>query len=206
MRRALCSLVVTACAFSGGCSYFQNRVNDLLDPFRFDVGVGPGLYAEARATDFLALALGGQVQNTVGMNGRFVRERETFAYGFSWVVMGGATTKDASPILADDPSRYVHTHDSIPNHIVVVPGFGSFHHPEPWTLANRGVHVADLGVSLVLVEVGASIGFSPGEVVDFLLGIVGLDIAGDDSFGREPEATGPVTSGTPAPASPRSPR
>jgi hypothetical protein len=30
------------------------------------------------------------------------------------------------------------------------------------------------------------IGFSPGEAVDFVLGLVGIDIAGDDAMERSP--------------------
>lgn len=45
--------------------------------------------------------------------------------------------------------------------------------------------------------VGLRAGFSPGELADFLLGLAGVDIAGDDGEGRECRRPRPVP--TPAP-------
>jgi hypothetical protein len=38
----------------------------------------------------------------------------------------------------------------------------------------------------ILGGVGLEIGFSPGEAADFVLGLVGIDIAGDDATKRSP--------------------
>ena len=71
MLRPIRLLTLAAAATCCGCSYLQNRTNDLLDVFRFDVGHGPGLYADARVTDFFASGLGLRSQRTAGMHGRF---------------------------------------------------------------------------------------------------------------------------------------
>ena len=42
------------------------------------------------------------------------------------------------------------------------------------------VHTFDLEVGAFALILGARVGFSPGEFVDFLLGWFGVDIAGDD--------------------------
>ena len=41
------------------------------------------------------------------------------------------------------------------------------------------------GVDITLGYVGVHVGFSPGELLDFLLGIVGIDLADDDGFAPE---------------------
>jgi hypothetical protein len=53
-------------------------------------------------------------------------------------------------------------------------------------LADRNVRVADVGASLTLGVVSVSLGFSAGEVLDLLLGVVGIDLAGDDDASRPP--------------------
>jgi hypothetical protein len=45
---------------------------------------------------------------------------------------------------------------------------------------------ADVGADVALGYVGLGLGVSPGEFVDLLLGFVGIDIGGDDMFGRAP--------------------
>ncbi len=47
------------------------------------------------------------------------------------------------------------------------------------------VHAFDIEVGATVLIVGARAGFSPGEFLDFLLGWVGIDIAGDDVGGEE---------------------
>ena len=64
------------------------------------------------------------------------------------------------------------------------------------SLAERDVRVADVGASLTVGVVGVSVGFSPGEVLDLLLGVVGIDLAGDDDASRPPPP--PATDEPPA--------
>ena len=52
---------------------------------------------------------------------------------------------------------------------------------ETYKPSERGLRVADIGVGVAAI-VGARVGFSPGELLDFTLGIVGVDIGNDDRF------------------------
>lgn len=200
-------LAIGAFAALGSCSYLKNRANDLLDSFRFELGVGPGLYAEARATDFAAVGLGFCAQQNAAMRGRFAgTDAEVTSMGLGPFILGSSATWSFKPLLAGDPSTPESCDGIVPAQFLLFPmmGFGSC--ADDYSLAERGLRVADLGASVTLGYVGAGIGFSPGEFVDLLLGFVGIDIAGDDVFGRATAAEAPPTSGTPAPASPGSPR
>lgn len=204
LRRTLTFvLVAAATGMLGGCSYLKNRTNDLFDVFRFDVGWGPALYAEARATDLVAVGLGVRYQESAGMHGRFVADdfpHEAVALGP--FVFGSSGSWTALPILAGGTSRYDLHRDVVPTQILCFPlmGFGSC--ANDYVLSRRGLHVADLGADIAVGYVGLGVGVSPGEFLDLLLGLVGIDLARDDVFGSDP----PPTSGTPAPASPESAR
>ena len=55
---------------------------------------------------------------------------------------------------------------------------------DPWA----HVHAFDTELGVYLLIVNAKVGFSPGEAVDFLVGLVGLDIAQDDTGGSRAAA------------------
>jgi hypothetical protein len=88
----------------------------------------------------------------------------------------------------------------------LLPGIFSMTGPEPSTprggfglrglwdsKANRPedrfarVHIFDVEAGVSMLVVGARAGFSPGELLDFLLGWFGVDIAGDDHVLEEGE-------------------
>lgn len=189
---------VVVCVLLCGCSYVKNRANDLLDPFHLDVGFSPGLYVDARATDFAALGLGlrgAPAGNMVGVHGRFAVSYGAANMGLGPIMLGDVIFPEASALLGGE-SSYDRNHDILPGQVFFIPLLGSEHAPD-WSLEHRGLHVADVGANVALGVVGAGVCFSPGEFVDLLLGFVGLDVAGDDVFGREP-ATEPE-----APAAPR---
>lgn len=184
MRRLPSSAAVVACALVCGCSYVKNRTNDLLDPFHLDVGYSPGLYVDARATDFAAIGLGARGGHMVGVHGRFAVSYTTVNVALGPVMLGDVIRPEASALLGGE-SAYDRNHDILPGQMFFIPLLGSEHAPD-WSLERRGVHVADFGANVAVGIVGAGIGFSPGEFVDLLLGFVGIDIAGDDVSGRPP--------------------
>jgi hypothetical protein len=50
----------------------------------------------------------------------------------------------------------------------------------PYPAAKARVHAFDIEVGVFALILGARAGFSPGELLDFILGWVGIDIAEDD--------------------------
>jgi hypothetical protein len=184
MRRLPGSVVVTACALLCGCSYVKNRTNDLLDVFRFDVGFGPGLYAEARVTDFAAVGLGFRDQELASMFGRFVGNPEVSSVALGPFVLGGRVSLDMKPLLPGDTSGFRYGQDVPGTQILFIPGDAP--RCNGYSFAERGLRMADVGADVALGYVGLGLGVSPGEFVDLLLGFVGIDIGGDDMFGRAP--------------------
>lgn len=201
---ALAALPVAA------CGYLKDRTNDLLDPFRVDVGIEFGLYADARATDFAAVGLGAKgtsAGNMVGLHGRHAVRYGTAAVALGPWIVGDRIDVEPAPLLGG-ASTWDRTYDIVPGQMVVLPQLGGEHAPD-WSLERRGWRVADVGANATVGLLGIGIGFSPGEFVDLLLGLVGIDPAGDDVFGAGREAGAAAadpTSGTPARASPRSAR
>lgn len=151
------------------------------------MGFAPGLHVEARATDFAALGVDVKGGDVVGRHGRFAVRYRTANVAVGPLILGEVFRLEASPLVGE--STYDDDHDMVPAQVVVVLRMG-VEHARPWSLERRGLHVADLGANAAVVVVGG-VGFSPGELVDLLLGFVGIDIAGDDVAGarRADEAT-----------------
>lgn len=182
-------LLVPLVLLLGGCSYLKNRANDVFDVFRFDVGWGPGLYSEARATDFAAVGIGLRDQQLASLYGRFVGNPEVFSVALGPFVLGSRTSLDMEPLLAGDPTHFDIRQDIPGTQVLFLPAEAP--RCSGYSLSKRGFHIADVGADLALGYVGVGVGVSPGEFVDLLLGFVGIDLAGDDVFGREPVAAAP---------------
>lgn len=182
-RRTLRWASLVAAAASGGCSYFANRANDLLDPFQFAVGVGPGMYADVRATDFAATGLGYRDMTAVGTLGRYlITDADMFSFAAGFVVSEVQTIHGAHAVLPGDPSQPDPLLWSAMQLLIVLPmGAGPC---DLYSLSERGLHMADIRAGVGLGYLGLDVGFSPGQFVDLLLGVVGIDIAGDDVFGN----------------------
>jgi hypothetical protein len=182
-RLLLVAVVATCC----GCSYLKNRANDALDVFRLQASWGPGLYASARATDFCATGLGMRLQETVGMYGRYgftdFPWPEAQALGFGVAVLEDSIPYQLEPLL-DDTSQLDDGERPVGMQVLFfLPSMG-MKCEAGYSVADRGLRVADVNASLALVYVGADVGLSPGELIDLLLGFAGIDVADDDAFGR----------------------
>jgi len=187
---------IAALLAGSGCTYLRDRANDLLDPFRVDVGVGFGLYADARATDFVATGVGVHALHAAGWHGRHVGTGELGGLGLGLLMLGDAEFA-MSPLLGE-PASFVRAHDVVPGQLLVFACNGMKCGLVRYTLAERGLHVADVGASATIGVVGVGLGFSPGELLDCLLGFFGIDIAGDDARPSEP-TTMPTTTTAEAP-------
>ena len=186
MLRAARPFLAMLCVLgSGACGYLRDRGHDLLDPFRVDVGYGLGLYADVRATDWLATGAGLHRVHTAGLHGRFVGTSKTGQIGLP-LILAGEARSEMAPLLGGT-SRFDWRRDIVPGQILVFPAMHMGRTgTSAWSLADRNVRVADVGASLTLGVVSVSLGFSAGEVLDLLLGVVGIDLAGDDDASRPP--------------------
>lgn len=185
------SLLVLALAASG-CCYLQNRFADLLDVASVDVGYGPGVYAEARATDFLVPGLGvHSYLEAYSLHGRYSGPVDRWS-GFGLPPFMTATTympvdgRLVSVVDGDRSGYDLHMEPPWASYAMCIPGawLGSLDHAPGYSLGKRGLRVADVSVHGQCL-VGVRLGFSPGEAVDWLLGWFGLDLSRDDACGRQ---------------------
>lgn len=187
--------------FCGGCSYLQNRLADTLDLGSADIGYGPGVYVEARATDFLMQGLGPHSYwEAYSWHGRYAGAVEHWRgfglpplFTLSGYMPAG---RGLAPVLGGDPERYELASEPPAESLFVFwPGAGiGLSESAPYSVEKRGLRVADLGVHVQCL-VGLRLGFSPGETVDWLFGWFGLDLAGDDEFGGQRSQRRPANQG-----------
>ena len=194
--RGACLLWLWLCLPS--CSYLKNRTNDLLDVFWVDVGVGTGVYVDARASDFLWQGVGfHSYAEVASLHGRFAGSPDHMrGFGLPTLWLLGYTICDYRPrewgllpVLDGDRSKYdLNMEQPWSSYCLFFPGL-SIVDPPPdvpsYSVGKRGLRVADVGVHVQCL-VGARLGLSPGEFLDLLLGFVGIDLGGDDAFGASP--------------------
>jgi len=160
----------------GSCSsgaYLPDRGRDLLDIFTLTVSAGPEISLDAQATDLLHLSVGGGVHGEAGMIGR--------RFGSAGVMTLGLPV---APFLEDGVlhGRYLFTEASGAWREADVQDECYLIHLGGWAPTNPQsdwVHGFDLELS-AHVLIGARVGLSPGELVDFLAGLIGFDPAADD--------------------------
>jgi len=177
------------------CSYLQNRANDALDVFLCEGALGPGLYAELRATDFAAVGLGLHTVATGGLHGRYVGTGERGSLGLGPFILGGARG-DYGPVLSGDPSTFDDEADEPCTQMLVMPSQG-IKCEAGYSPSARGLRMAYLSATATVGYVGLRVGFSPGELLDLLLGFFTVNLAGDDAFPAPPpppEVTEPRSS------------
>jgi hypothetical protein len=200
-RKRLCLLFATPLFAS--CLYLKNRANDALDVFSVDGAVGPGVYAEVRATDVVAVGLGGYTADTGGLHGRFAGTAERGATGLGPVIRGFmGHERDLAPLLADDPSTFDRNLDPPGCQYFLWPGMDQHGHGNlygEYPESERLLRLADFGATAHLGYIGFRVGFSPGELLDLGLGIFGADIAGDDAFPAQPKPRKPPKDPEPLP-------
>ena len=178
-KQILLSLTVCGMAFAAGCA--PGRLDDLKDCGRISIGLGMGLEAHAK--------VGSLTQPTIGLGSASVKigheDRST-------TLLWGEFVRAWPAVWMADRTEYV---DS--NHGLNVSGDrgAAFHRS---TLENREYYwipllsadadydplafseITDLQAGAAVGPVSAHVGVNPLEIVDFALGFVGLDIAGDD--------------------------
>lgn len=161
-----CFLVsLSGCQAVGG--YFKDRGSDFADLFFFEAGYGLGLHVDAQGTDFIHPGIGYSQVQKAALRGRdpyWTRDREIGL--------------PASTLLLIPAIRDKHWHR-----------LGHWHVSSLELRASQDswLHRFDSSVGATLAFLQLRAGFSVGQFIDFLGGIVGLDPAGDDrGFSIEP--------------------
>lgn len=189
----LAAAALSGCSAGGGLrGYFFDRIDDALDVFGLQFAVGPSVFAEAQFGRYVHISTGLAVGGTdwIGLiNGQFTTQPASATYGFPCSNAFVIATIAADPTMEFDAAlvacffctKVVDAGDDgylclcfVPAKIP--PGY------DRTTLATRAF---DISIELsVGVRVRAT--FSPGEGIDFLLGFLGSDLAGDDGRSGPP--------------------
>ena len=148
-----------------GCAYLRERALDAVDVIHVVGGIGWGLHADVKASDYLHLGVGYAEIRKAGLSGRDVvwqRDREVGlpVSALPWI---GALREGTG-------ARLGHFHLNVQDLLA---------YEDPWRRADVGA-----SVTAGLFTVGC--GFSPGQLVDFLAGLVGFDPASDDRGSATP--------------------
>jgi hypothetical protein len=193
------------------CRYLRNRGADFLDQFRVSVGAGSVIGVRGCALGVVdtgimvgvkprASALGWRYGTPLFFNHADSRIdadqaeliRATSMTGLDY---GAGTYRSARTSVAILPAIFTRTDATPKGYEWVVPEEGDKFRDQRW-IWNRetGRHnrYAQIHAFDIEGEVGIfgyfDAGYSPGELVDFLLGIVGIDIAKDDDrWGKKKE-------------------
>ncbi|HEY3227288.1 MAG TPA: hypothetical protein VGK61_09885 [Planctomycetota bacterium] len=156
-----------------GCGYLSQRARDLGDIFRVEGSVGTGLQANVTAGELAHLGVGSSRRWSAGWAyGITTKERRSedhFPLSYAWAIIEPETA--ALHVLKIGEGQ------GLPQHrcpVLGPAGFssGSFEKPP--------MQYWDLEVGVMVLAVGFEVGFNPAELLDFILGIAGIDIAGDD--------------------------
>jgi hypothetical protein len=201
MKRIILILTVIACT---GCAtpfgnYMKNRGNDLLDPFKIRAGIGLGLHADVEATELLHAGIGGSgIPIGAGMNGRYMHIGEQLELNCNLPVTL-FIKKEADMIGTDPYNPWCFTHYHIEcdwrgknevTYCCLSPllygvdkyGNAALDYTKQKDDIKKPVYRwldAEAGATLGFIN--GRIGFSPGELLDFVLGIFTIDIAKDDA-------------------------
>lgn len=185
------------CASVG--NYAKNRGNDFLDVFKVKGGVGIGIEADVKMTDLLHVGLGGSLLANAGIYGRKVVSgfesnsnppMPQLFPGFS-ANMIFSETKEITPFFIT--RAHLEINDDIfsdkrrefgdcteREYCYLSPLISgdklNYDTKDTPSLLRR----FDIEAGATLGIVGGRVGFSPGELVDFILGIFTIDIAKDD--------------------------
>lgn len=188
-----------------GCTYLTNRGNDFLDIFHCKFTFGPGALVSARITKGLAGGLGMLLNvQKYGLKGRGVGHWEEYR------IEGGLTALGAPFYFKEVRRTFVSGNHYLKEDIetpqekktriypVSLSGWiplktGDLETDDPnANLANVNAFVRDrrpteVGVTAHVLFVGVDMGVDLIEVADFLAGLVGIDIQGDDTHSHNPQ-------------------
>ncbi len=177
---AVAEVLAIVLLFTGCTSmYWKDRGKDLVDPFGFGFGSG-GLGFNVRATHFVQVGFGGELDferrfrflgRDVDWPGYTAFEAGVAPLGYIRAYEDGGVDATSRGVLfgrtfgrtGDDGSRELS---------VFAPARSDY-------FAGYDRRLFDIGVS-VRVLIGGDVEFNPFELVDFVLGFFGADIADDD--------------------------
>lgn len=195
--------LASGCTAAGG-SYFLNRVRDLGDVVWVEVGGGLGLGGGVRAGGITQLGLGGGITFfPIGwkygapivadgnMNHGMPVPTDLDLYGGPFNLRAGRLPRTESAAL----HRSVGLLPAVWRWETRGPDrselwtWGAWPPDEIRRALTARVHAFDIEAHVFAGVIEVGVGFSPGQLCDFVLGWFGIDIAGDDTDWSKADAT-----------------
>jgi hypothetical protein len=206
----LCVLAVLPVILAtSGCTYARARGLDLLDVASIGVGYGEGLNVHVQASELVHASLGGSQAAMYGTRGRFVGHWNEANLGWPVTFLlfgrsehGPQRDETATGLLLLTFLVPFHDWEEVsfrgPGAVAPPPHAQQTHFCMINPLFHRYVHQplfrgprakekigpyrpsGEVSVSFMIVMVGARVAVNPVQLGDFLVGIFGLDPAGDD--------------------------
>ena len=180
MKPGIAIILLLACGCVGPLRYVRDRAFDAADPFRANLSVGSGLHLNANATRAAALGAGRCEVTRIGIRrGQWGAWRES-----RW---------DANPILPLLGDTRIHKCyfgyvDGSTNRRSI--GFAECF---PTSMGDRTRGAFEVSANVHLLLPGVEVGFDPAEVIDFALGLFGVDLMNDDVRDPFEELLSPLT-------------
>jgi hypothetical protein len=186
-----------------GCRYLRDRAADLLDPFRASVGVGSVAGVRVRAVGVVdtglmmgvkprASALGWRYGTPLHFSPKDRKLdadqseliRSTSLTGLD---LGAGSYRSARTSAAILPGIFTWTDATPTGYEWLVPEEGEDFRERHWVWSRETsrrnryaqIHAFDVEAEVAVLAY-LELGLSPGEIADFLLGFVGIDLAKDD--------------------------
>lgn len=178
-RAAALALAGLLAGCAGVGRYAAARAADLADVFQANAGIGPGLLASLKATELACVAVGWSADRKWGFLGRHAGAWSEENLGFPVSNIGEFhaapslrllaalrcfQVREAGPFVRGDAEFFWRRLDSRAG----------------WT-GSDGIDKFDLEAGATAGLVNARLGLSPGQALDFLLGLLAIDPAGDDA-------------------------
>lgn len=164
----VCGLLTAGLLSAAGCSatdYAHRRACDFGDVFRFHVGSGHGILANVHASRYVAVGVGEYSATRYGViHGRYGAWQETRGDMNLVVPFHGYT--DVNEVYAGNVRRTRLQ--------------STYRQGVRYTIYDEMRGLAELSVNAHVLVIGLDAGIDVGEFGDFLLGIAGIDAAGDD--------------------------
>ncbi|NQT20065.1 MAG: hypothetical protein HQ592_10205 [Planctomycetes bacterium] len=179
-------------------NYFKNRGNDLVDVFDgTGIGAGIGLEASVKTTDYAKLCVGGSWSHKVALRQRSFEESfDEVRVGIPCLqmsIVAPFVDREYTPFLFAVPATYLEYKDQgqqtefaitvFLTDAVIQPGESARNALQLSDSEDRGplIDRFDVELSATALVPSAALRFSPGQLLDFVLGWVGVGIGKDDS-------------------------
>jgi len=152
----------------------KNRGSDFADCFKGDVGLGLGVDAQIMATDYIGTGVGASSVYKTGFKGRYNGSWEDYHVGFG-IVDYGDFGWDIQPAETENqpPAK-----TKIRSFCGINPSWSD--EPKLAFPKKPFLDKFDIEAGGTWLVAGFRVGFSPGQLLDFIIGWTGIDIADDD--------------------------